>query len=398
MRKRIHIIGVIGFLIVISFGFLGLIVGPDEQLITTLEQTSVVPFPDFRHRVNHENLRQLEFWWGQRIFGRGASLKGFVGLYYALGESAYPRQVVLGKDDWLFVGNNFGNSTDKVMGIAPANINNINYYLSRTSRIHAHCSANNIVFLYLIAPNKEAIYPEFLPSWVKYARPGIQAEQFLTEKARQHNLPVLNLKPVLLNAKNKITMPLYQKQNSHWNFLGAFMGYHAMMMSLKKQNDNLRVLLDGKVDVNTPLSSDDDLRKMLLRVPAKAENDNWPIRFGAIDKNQTYELTIYTQLEQQRTNTPMPNVRRQVNRVEDELFIPITAEIYVMTNPNVLNKNRLLLIGDSFLERMNPYLIATFNEIIRVNINILQSPEHIIWLINQFRPNTVVVENVARSL
>jgi alginate O-acetyltransferase complex protein AlgJ len=84
-----------------------------------------------------------------------------------------------------------------------------------------------------VAPDKESIYPEYLPSWVKKIRPQTKLDQFFAYMRTNSTVPVLDLRDVVLDAK--ANNPTYLKTDTHWNFFGGFIAYQKLVQTLAGQ-------------------------------------------------------------------------------------------------------------------------------------------------------------------
>ncbi|MCP4112436.1 MAG: hypothetical protein GY749_44075 [Desulfobacteraceae bacterium] len=95
-----------------------------------------------------------------------------------------------------------------------------------------YCLKNkNIEYLLVVVPNKHTIYSEYLPSGIKQTGNKSRLDQ-LTEYMRDSEVPVINLRYALLEAKKKYRV--YHKTDSHWNFLGANTGQYEVAKFLNK--------------------------------------------------------------------------------------------------------------------------------------------------------------------
>jgi hypothetical protein len=101
-----------------------------------------------------------------------------------------------------------------------------------------------IKYLFTLAPDKQDIYPEYLPSWLKNLHGQTKADQFLAHMKAHSTVEVLDLRPALLAAK-KIA-PAYQKTDTHWNEFGAFMACE----------DVIRALSENQLPGLTPVTLD----------------------------------------------------------------------------------------------------------------------------------------------
>jgi alginate O-acetyltransferase complex protein AlgJ len=89
--------------------------------------------------------------------------------------------------------------------------------------------ARGIVYLFVIAPDKHEVYPEYMPSSIRRAVPT-RTDQLVAELAAHSTVPVLNLLPIL--EEHKADERLYHRTDSHWNDRGAYIAYSAILSSL----------------------------------------------------------------------------------------------------------------------------------------------------------------------
>lgn len=90
-------------------------------------------------------------------------------------------------------------------------------------------------YVFVLAPTKAFVYPEFLPKRIQQVRGHTRYEQlsqYLQQYADIHFVDVL---PPLLAAKAEKSYPLlFYKTDFHWNFYGAFIAYKAIVDHLAR--------------------------------------------------------------------------------------------------------------------------------------------------------------------
>ena len=84
-------------------------------------------------------------------------------------------------------------------------------------------------FVILIVPNKERMYSEYMPE--KYGEPAenypvLQIYNYLKENT---DLRVLYLYDDLMRAKEKLDENIYCKTDTHWNYVGAYVGASVLL-------------------------------------------------------------------------------------------------------------------------------------------------------------------------
>ncbi len=82
----------------------------------------------------------------------------------------------------------------------------------------------------MIAPNKETIYPEYLPAGIARSDNPTWADQIL-ENLNETDVSVLDLRSTLLAEKQNA--PVYFKTDTHWNPVGARAAYDAILTALQ---------------------------------------------------------------------------------------------------------------------------------------------------------------------
>ncbi len=91
-------------------------------------------------------------------------------------------------------------------------------------------------FLLLISPNKESIYPEFLPADIRVSGNTCRMDQAF-QALRTAGMDVIDLREPLLDAKP--TSQLFFRTDTHWNDTGAFLAYNVVISDLKKHFPSL---------------------------------------------------------------------------------------------------------------------------------------------------------------
>ncbi len=88
-------------------------------------------------------------------------------------------------------------------------------------------------YVFMVAPNKQSIYPEYHPRYYAQSQQESRFEQLLTGKPirSRSNGVLLDLRPIL--RENKQAHRLYHKTDTHWNYRGAYQAYHGLMAQIQ---------------------------------------------------------------------------------------------------------------------------------------------------------------------
>lgn len=252
--------------------------------------------------------------------------------------------VVSGKNGWLFYDKTGNSPLRNVQGKDLFSDNDLESAKKLINDQVKKASEKGIKFYYLFAPNKENIYREYLPDYIKIYDDKSNKEK-LIDYVNSSN--VIYPKNSLLEAKKDYQ--LYYKQDTHWNELGAFFGYKAVIKAIK--NDDVQ------------FSSVEYIRK-----------DNYGDLIGISTINGCFYDNI---------PTVNYNYTKSVN-------VPLTLTEY--DNPNAKYNQTIMIVGDSYRIPMIKYFTSDFKKVIEVyTCNYSED------LIDKYNPNIVILEYVERG-
>jgi hypothetical protein len=150
--------------------------------------------------------------------------------------------VVIGRDRWLFYTGD-GVFTD-FLGQARFTKGELQTWKERLERRDAWLGAQDIKYVFMVAPNKSSIYPEKLPGYLSANGQKTRLDQ-LVEYLTDTGSPVeiLDLRRPLIAAKPQGNV--YYPQDTHWNGRGRYMGYLEMCKRLRTWFPEVRPLEIG---------------------------------------------------------------------------------------------------------------------------------------------------------
>ncbi len=269
-------------------------------------------------------------------------------IYLPRPQRAKSKRVVVGKGGWLFYDafeSNDGMGFGPSLGYQPLSESQLYLLRSKLEDEARWMSGQKIPFILMPCPDKQSVYPEFLPQeWLRKGEGRL--DQIFQTMRDVRGVKVIDVRHALENAKRSFKPRLYYKTDTHWNTVGGFIAYLELMKYLIEpfpgmrtmQFSDMRPLKDGKMV--------GDL-----------------LRFQDIDTNQGYE----DELE------PLPKAGNTGTKV-----------------------NKLILFGDSFASSLRPLLVNHFNEIVFINgARSAQSPIDR-QLILEEKPDVVILESVER--
>ena len=174
-----------------------------------------------------------------------------------LGVSPAPEDVVRA-DPWLFLRSE--RVIDDFRRVDPFSSADLERWRSVLEARRAWLAARGIRYLFVVAPNKETIYAEAMPPWFTRAPGPSRLTQLKEYLARTAAVDFLDLAPALTSHKPEAR--LYHFTDTHWNDLGAFVGYQAIAQRLERSFPRWRALDAGDVIREARLTPGGDLARM----------------------------------------------------------------------------------------------------------------------------------------
>lgn len=138
-------------------------------------------------------------------------------------KASTANQVLKGKDGWLFYKNESdGTSIPEYKGnnhYSKAAMKNIKDNLLAMKKA---VEKKGAAFIVCIIPNKEVMYPEYMPDSIKRKSTTTRADQLSRYLEKNSNLRIVYPKQELIDAKQK--HQVYYQTDTHWNSKGRFIG------------------------------------------------------------------------------------------------------------------------------------------------------------------------------
>jgi alginate O-acetyltransferase complex protein AlgJ len=171
--------------------------------------------------------RQADAWLADH-FGLRSSILAVNSRIKVLGLGVAPSlqaDVLIGRDGWLYYTGD--RALDYMLRRNPFTQPELDAWCAIAEAQRKWLEARGIGYLLVIAPNKESIYPEHLPAWLHIPERPSRADQLVTALHARTQVDVLDLRPVLREAKS--ARRVFQVTDTHWSTLGAHAAYMAIM-------------------------------------------------------------------------------------------------------------------------------------------------------------------------
>jgi hypothetical protein len=175
-------------------------------------------------------------------------------------DNSKPRDVLVGTDGWLFYTGS--QMIDRYRGELQFTETELHGWQNLLERRRDWLARRGIKYIFVLAPDKQSVYPEYLPAWLRNIGRQTKTDQFFSYMKAHSTVQLLDLRTTLLAAKK--SAPVYKKTDMHWNQFGAFMACEDLIRVLAEQElPRLTPLAPDTFDHTNRLVEGGDLARML---------------------------------------------------------------------------------------------------------------------------------------
>jgi alginate O-acetyltransferase complex protein AlgJ len=231
------------------------------------------------------------------------------------------RSVVAGEEGWLFYNNpDDGVSLNDYYGLASFNAAELSVLKRNITSMRRELAKRNVLFLFVMPASKHTIYPEYLPSRLGMMKGAVsradQVDVAWTSGDGKSDDFFIDLRPSFVEAKKTFPYPLYYRLDSHWNDFGAFLCYREIMKRVRRSYPGTKTLdfSEYEISMSEKTGSGDLAHMMNMR--------------GLLRDTEVTLKRIGLRGDKERGRVPAAS--------------------------------KALLFGDSFADRLKPYLVDTF--------------------------------------
>ncbi len=289
-----------------------------------------LPFRDMMINYYNEKNSRLESIYRRHI---GAGIANILYPETVEDDYVFPvasdnEMVLFGRDDWLFyLGEN---SLDYYRGSNVMDEEEMAEHLERMEELQEICDDKGIKLAFLMIPNKERIYADKMPT---YRIENEMGRQRIFADYVHENSDITYVYPVKELTEGRSLVPMYFKYDTHWNMAGAFVGMEALYEAMGLPTE----------DVENAVCKED---------PYPASNGDL-ISLGGLDPALYPDDTAYT-----FSYRPELNILSFDNTQTSDL---VFSGHYKVTTDSP-NKERLVMLGDSFTLTIMNYMLRDYSE------------------------------------
>jgi alginate O-acetyltransferase complex protein AlgJ len=291
------------------------------------------PFPE---KFAPGSYSAFDLWFADRVGFRYPLIYAGTNFHIGLLHRPLDRHIVFGREGWMYWTDD-GDTAPATMTdtrgklrFTPTEVKRIDAQLRAAHDRFAACGIPSAVF---IAPNKQSIYGEFLIN-VDSGVPSTRLDALTDELSSPAKDMIIDPRAIMRTAKRShAPVRLYNKTETHWNNLGAFYGYVAIIDKIAHMIPIAHLelaSLDHYQIVAAPYPGGDMATRVLFS----------PWRFSDED------VSLHPKL-------PIPGPGQ----------VQIDRDHFVHRNPR--GTGRIVLFGDSFATQLVPFLAQHFEEVHR---------------------------------
>lgn len=323
---------------------------------------------EFPRKLTPDMFRRISGWFNDRIGLRYFFIKLGSDLDVGLLHSSISRDVIIGREGWLFYTDDDDRPAITMVDargqlrLALPEIRQIGDHLRSVHAMLASCGKSALV---VIAPNKQSIYGEYLGDESQVTATRLDdLQQKLDAEAKAM---IVDPRSLMRSAKSAHPFPIYSKTDTHWNDLGAFYVYQAIIAALARTRgiSHPEYASLDQYDIDVRPYQGGDLAVRILFSPSQFPD----------------ELVILH---------PKPTLPAVSLSIVDDVH-------HIYRNPK--GKGRLILWGDSFSPPLAAFLAEHFEEVHHYNYTL--STDELAFKgvqIADARADVAIVEVVERHL
>ena len=303
-----------------------------------------------------EEYLRVGFGLRQTMIGWDARLKMSLALRTSVGSP-----VTLGRDGWLFYLVHRGSQGARPeVDFSPEELERWASWLESRQRWLA---SRGVDFVLVVAPNKETIYPDLLPSETPAPRPRSRLDVLMGRLHAGRKVQVVDVRPALHEARSPASpfrrWPLYYRTDSHWNELGALLASRVVLGELKERFPGLRVPADTDLALATETTGAGDLARLQgmqgqlsdTRVRVQVQGRPCTFQLGPASTAQSVEMPLFSEKTLECPGAP---IRRAVV-LHDSMMIGMLPALAPAFERSVWRLS--IALDPALVEREKPDLV-----------------------------------------
>jgi len=233
-----------------------------------------------------------------------------------------------------------------------------------------------IKYIFMVAPNKQSIYPEHLSQYYQQKKTISRLDHLLASGSEKESAMIVDVRPQL--RKGKSIERLYHKSDTHWNSRGAYLAYLTLMKQVRSLFPDFTPREKFQFMPNWQAGSGGDLSIMINR------------RKSIIEQRPVIDSRDFTFVK-----------KKLSKKLSTFFYLPQLKPFYSEKKDGQL---RVLILHDSFFKPIRPFTSDTFKEALYIwqyyDASTLEffNQRNLSLLLDFYQPDLVIEETVERFL
>ena len=302
----------------------------------------------------------LTHWFDDHFGFRSTLIKGY-GEERLFGLGVSPTSAVIkGDDGWFFYADD--NAIDDYASTSLMTDAAIANWRAALVDANRWLQRKGIAYVFTIAPDKHAVYPEMMPASIVRVNALSRTDQLFT--ALQDTALAVDVRPALADAKARERV--YQKTDTHWNDRGAFAAY---------------TLIIGAAHARLPA------------VPPPLSRDDFMAASRDVISGDLAGMMGLKRVLREEDLVLVPKISKRAQVVEPAGAAPTAEEGRLVTEIPGSTLPRAVIFRDSFVSRLVPFLSEHFSRAVYLWQNDFDADD-----VEKENPDIVIQEIVGRHL
>jgi len=157
-------------------------------------------------------------------------------LRLAIGDRVFPK-VLVGDNGWLVY--TAEKDIEDYQHLNRFTEEELAQFQQNFDTLTAKYAKRGITLLVVVVPNKNTIYPEYVPRQIPVIGSESRLEQLISYLQAHGRAQILDLRSALLDAK--VERQVYYAEDTHWNDYGGYIAYSAIISKLQETFPDLRL-------------------------------------------------------------------------------------------------------------------------------------------------------------
>lgn len=261
IRTRLDALLIGSFCVGLAAPALDLVARPDSVRSATRENRTPARFPAAVTDLDTLSRfpQGLEAWFADRFGLRDQLLRAHQCLRHFVFRCEFSPTLVEGKQRWLFFGAD--DSVPVQRGLAPLSAGELERWRSCIEARRDRLRSLGIEYVFVIAPNKQSVYPEHVPDGMQELGPT-RLDQLAAYMKSRSDVRFLDLRDALIaeKAHDQGDDCVYYPLGSHWAWRGGWVAWNEIVRSLSGVLPSLKpVSREALVHTEVPLAAGDSM-------------------------------------------------------------------------------------------------------------------------------------------